>query len=622
MSSASHDITTISFVKTFVVPGLLIFLIPFISFFFFWHAQSRFDDDARAEILKQIKADPNQTPEKKAQAVEFFEKVPVSRIISAPEFAPMFGESTQFDYATFRWMIRLSLLSLLIGVAVTALGGLCVLISLYSQQAQYIGLAVSWHVLRIYSAIQTAVLAILLVALSYWITALWTNSYYPQLILLVGIVAAGLVVAVVVMIFKKPDMTFAVEGVVIEKNPEMPLWEELNEVCAKVGTEPVDQVIAGIDDKFFVTELPVTVGENTYSGRTLFVSLSLLKHFHGNEAEAVLAHEMAHFSGQDTMYSNKMTPLLSRYDTYLASLYEGGVTRPIFYFMRSFRALFELSFGKLHRQREFRADKIAAEITSPQAVAGALLRIVAYSKYRSSVEKSLFDQEQELETANVLEQIDSGFHSYAVSFATDINMAELQTAHPFDSHPPLHKRFQALGIPLGSDNKLTLIEPVGDARWYYNFPDAEQLEREQWSDYENRFRDFHKQTLPYRYLPETDEERAVVVEVFPEISFTSFLKNKNKQIENLKIDFEKISLSSWDTPILYHQIIGCTLTEEGTLDIRYNGKVITTKTLALKIFGTLQQHKVLEAFQRYYSRYLSAAEYQKQKQASADNSEE
>ena len=88
--------------------------------------------------------------------------------------------------------------------------------------------------------------------------------------------------------------------------------------------------------------LSVTVDGKEHHGKTLFVSLALLKHLHATEANAVLAHEMAHFSGQDPLYSKKISPLLLRYGNCLQSLYDNVITRPVFYFMLCFRALFEL----------------------------------------------------------------------------------------------------------------------------------------------------------------------------------------------------------------------------------------------------------------------------------------
>ena len=70
----------------------------------------------------------------------------------------------------------------------------------------------------------------------------------------------------------------------------------------------------------------------------------------GAEADAVMAHEMAHFSGQDTLYSKKISPLLSRYGLYLQALYAGGISRPVYYYMLCFRGLFEISLRRLGRQ--------------------------------------------------------------------------------------------------------------------------------------------------------------------------------------------------------------------------------------------------------------------------------
>ncbi len=55
-----------------------------------------------------------------------------------------------------------------------------------------------------------------------------------------------------------------------------------------------------------------------------------------------------------------------RYGAYLQGLHDGLITLPTFYFMLFFRALFELSLGRLSRQREFRADQMAVATTSPR----------------------------------------------------------------------------------------------------------------------------------------------------------------------------------------------------------------------------------------------------------------
>ncbi len=607
---AGRDLSKTSFAKTFVLPGLLIFLVPVLSLAFFLHAQSSYDSKMRQAVLGAISRDASLTPEQRTKATEFFTAHPYSQLIKNKEFAADLDSRAKFDYTTFRWMIRLSAYSIVGGFAVFLLGGICVLLSRRSQQAQYLSLTIGWQVLRIYGAAQVIVQGILLVALSFWITALWFHIYIVKLIFVVGVLALIGVAAVVKGIFKKPDMTTHVGGKVITRGDAPALWNELNTICTKVGTEPPDQVIVGIDDNFFVTEMPVNVDGTTCHGRTLYVSLSLLKQMCGAEADSVLAHEMAHFSGNDTLYSKKISPLLNRYGMYLQALYEGPVTRPIYYFMNCFRALFELSLGEHSRKREFRADKIAVETTSPRDFAGAMLRISAYSDFRGNIQQELFKQERALQSASISKQIEQGFHAYAMSFASKPDIGNLETAHPFDTHPPLAQRLEAVGIPLKSHDVQSLVSTPGDGRWYYKIDDAEQIERQQWSEFEEQFRAIHEETLAYRFLPETDEEREIVVKTFPELTFPG-------KKGSLTINHELISYSEWPESIPFSQIINFTLKDNGTLDIQYNPNAKLKKSIPMKTFANRYQ-EALDAISLYNARYLNALAYQKQKQSIAN----
>ncbi|WP_159452319.1 M48 family metallopeptidase [Singulisphaera sp. GP187] len=350
----------------------------------------------------------------------------------------------------------------------------------------------------------------------------------------------------------------------------------------------------------------MNVDETTCRGRTLYVSLSLLKQMDGAEADAVLAHEMAHFSGNDTLYSKKISPLLSRFGTYLQALYGNPITRPVYYFMHCFRSLFELSLSEHARQREFRADRIAAETTSPRDFAGALLRISAYSDFRGKIQQDLFEKECVLETANISAQIEQGFHSHAMSFAAKPDLGGLETSHPFDSHPPLARRLEAVGIPLTPQDAQTLVSTQGDGRWYQSIDEAEQIERRQWEQFEERFRTFHEETLAYRFLPETDEERTIVVKSFPGLT----IEGKKGM---LVLDCEMVRYTAWPDNILYSEIANCLL-NDGTLQIHYVRSGKQKASIPMKTFAKRQQ-EALQTINHYYARYLNAVAYQKQKQA-------
>lgn len=602
MSSPRPDFSQVGFVKTFVLPALLIFVVPVVALLFFRHAEAWFDADVREGILRDVRADTRRSPQERDQAVDFFTRTPFSQLVADPAVAASVDGDLAFYYATFRWMNRLAWWSILAGVGVFVFVGVCVLFSLRSQTAQYWSLQAGWHVLRLYGAAQTVVIGVLLVALSFWVTALWFNFYSVKLILVVGVfalIAAGLVI---VAIFTTPKEEFAIDGVVLRRD-DAPLWRELDALCARVGAEPPDQVVAGIDDNFFVTESPVTVRGETYHGKTLFVSLALLKQLNAAEAQAVLAHEMAHFSGQDTLYSRRIGPLLRRYGAYLHALHQGVITWPVYSFMLCFRALYELSLGRLSRQREFRADAVAAEATSPADVAAALVRVMAYSRFRATVEQELYSTTRAMAAADVSGRIEQGFPAYAAGFTSGPDVGEMELAHPFDSHPPLSQRLGALGVTLADDALHGRLGEAGDGGWRAHIPDADDLEREQWQAFERRFRDEHEASLPYRFLPETPEERELVERSFPPVTFDG-------PDGPLTLTCDQVHRDSWPTPVRFADVTNCELTDAQVLKIQYADGAKQTKSVNVKKLGDGQAF--LDAFQRYYHRYLVAVAYRKQ----------
>ena len=605
MSDMPQDFSKVGFVKTFVLPGVLIFLVPILSLLFFLHAQSRFNAEARESLIKDVRASAKITAEKREKAIAFFNEHPFSELIRNEAIAAGVDSTTRFHYAMFRWMIVVSELSIAGGVAVYALAGACVWLSRRSQRAQYWSFSAGWQLLRIYGAIQVLVQGAMIVALSYYVTALWFQVYFAKLIGVAGLLAAAGAYAVIKAIFRRPKNEMHVEGKLLDPSRSPRLWDDLGAICEKVGTGPPDHVLLGIDDNFFATETPVHVDGSVVHGRTLYVSLALLKQMSGTEADAVLAHEMAHFSGNDTLYSKKIAPLLARYAHYLQSLSENPIARPVYQFMLGFRALFELSLGEHRRSREFRADRIASEVASPRDLAGALLRITAYSDFRGKIQQDLFDRERALETANISSRLEEGFHEHARAFAEKPDLGRLETVHPFDSHPPLAQRLDAIGVPIQSQDIPSLLASAGDGRWYEAIDDAEEVEHGQWEKFEESFRAFHEETLAFRLLPEGDEERVTVVKWFPGLSI------EGKKGE-LTLDCDGMRYSSWPDQVAYSEITNLTLNGH-TLDVAYQRGDHQTVAIPTKTFGP-RQAEAIRSIQNYYSRYLNAAAYRKQKQ--------
>lgn len=617
MNAARPDPPKFNFWRTFVLPALLVFLIPVFSWWFFQHVQAHFDAQVLASIEKSIAADKEATEEQRAKARDFYRAHPASELVASDEprgvkLRASLDSNLVLYYSIFRWMIRLAATSVLMSLGVFVLGGLGAWWALRSQAGLLHSLSIGWIVLRVVATVQVLVQATLTVALSYWVTAFWFQFYAMKLIVLAAVMALGASFAVIAAIFRKINDEFVIEGILLDRATAAPLWADLERICQRVGTPVPDRVVAGIDNNFFVTEHPVTIGGKVQEGRTLFVSLSLLKVMQGAQADAVMAHEMAHFSGEDTVFSKQISPSLNRFEIYLQALHEGGLSRPVFHFMCCFRGLFELALGRRRREREFRADRIAAECTSPEDMAGALVKVAAYSEYRGKVEQELFAKEQVLETLDISQRIATGFPQFAAALVAEDKLKEAATAHPFDSHPPLEQRLAAVGVQLSREATDAVLQRAPDGRWFNNIPAAAELEREQWAAYEGKFREVHERVLAYRYRPDTEAERAVVLKHFPGVTL------EGKKGGTLIIDHAQVHYSEWADAIRFCEVTKC-IGEESALGhpqvrIEFHREKTEKRTLPLDAFK-VETAVVIDAFNQYYGRHQAMLAYAKEKEA-------
>jgi hypothetical protein len=268
--------------------------------------------------------------------------------------------------------------------------------------------------------------------------------------------------------------------------------------------------------------------------------------------------------------------------------------------MACFRALFELSLGKLSRERELRADRIAAETVSAHDTASALLRTVSYSMFRAQVEQELFANDQAMDVVNVADRLETGFAGFAASFASRQDIGGLESSHPFDSHPPLSRRWSALGVTADVSTFREMLAAPTDGSWYHDIADAPALERDLWKSYEARFRDLHRDSLAYRHLPTTPEERAVVEQAFPPLTFAS-------KRGPLAIDCLEIRAADWPDPVEFREIVACFMNGDVlSIEIDRNGK--QTRKVKTGLFKPHHQ-ALIQEFQRYYGRYLAAADF-------------
>jgi Zn-dependent protease with chaperone function len=606
-SSASSSLRT-PILKQLVLPALSMLLVPACGVGVARYAQHESDVRFRENVSLNLHRASDLSAADRDNEVAFFQSHPLSHLCEGSEVSQaelrqklcgLGSDSWQFTKAQqVSWMaLVMGLLALLSAMALAAAAH-------WNPQFQFSALAWGWRLLSLLSAFEMLVQGIIATWLSYWITVLLFNVYVPKLIFLVGALAAFAVFSAVRGILTRPENTARVEGELLSPQDAVVFQANLKALAAKVGTEPPSSIIAGIDDNFFVTETPLQVGEHTLRGRSLFVSLPLLRVLESAEADAVLAHELAHLKGGDTTKSARLGPLVVRYEKYLNDLKEGAAL-PAFYVMNLFKVLFDLAVLQESRARELRADALAVSVTSSQSFGNALLKVSAYSSHRNAIERELFEgMSKHAQALAIQDRVHSGLRQHLASAQFTEFLKSANTPHPFDSHPPLLERLREVRCESRTDH---LFEKAPTQSWVSLLPSAAAIEERLWTAYESRFNQAHEMSLTYRYLPATDEERTLVEKHFPRRTFQG--KNVNAQWRLSYLGLE--STGSRSVKITFKNVKSAQISDgyfstQLVLALHSGEKI----KINLREVGATKQAKeeFKEMFSRYWSRDSAARE--------------
>jgi Zn-dependent protease with chaperone function len=513
--------------RVFLLTLVSLFAIPAATLVFTEYALRSEDTEFLQAIEKRIASDARLSAGDKAQATEFYRSHPLSKACSATAAEDKnFHDKVCSPYSMhwqFHWAERAALWTLALGAALLAAALVLGALAFANRGLRYASFVAGWRLMTVSSAAEVALQSAMLVWLSFWLTAYFWHSYYVKLIIIAGIAAAVAGFYAIYTLFKKLPFGNEIEGEVVAEADAPRLWERIRQLAARVKTAPPDQIVAGIDTNFFVTEAPCDVGQ-TLNGRTLFVSIPLLRVLDQSEADAVLAHELAHLGGGDTRSSAALGPKLLQFDQYTWKMRAGGLTIVAHYLLRLYRMIFAFALARDSREREYKADRVSASLTAPGAIVQSLIKISAYASYRNDVEQKLFAQNRQHDGAlGIAGFVAAGLPPYAQSDAFVEAMKTADVPHPYDSHPPLLERMRNVGHHVPENAYGAIVAAAPGASWADDIETAAAIEQRLWSDYEQRFVQNHELSLAYRYEPATEEERAVVLRHFPPVAFA--LKN-------------------------------------------------------------------------------------------------
>lgn len=493
---------------------LALFLIPAILFWFTGHVFEQWDQSFTTAVMRNVPA------EKRVMAEMAITEAKPSAICwtSEPELAKHKADAcaAYSQIWQFTGVRSLALGSLIGGVVLLVLAGLFSAAAFGSPRLQYASFATGKAVMIWASALTVIVQGIMLAWASFWLPAFFFHAYSVKIILVAVAAVAIAVIAAVFGIFSRQTSVNRQPGELVREADAPRLWARLKEMADRLKTAPPANIVAGIDTNFFVTEAPLQVGEHALKGRTLYVSLPLLRKLETVEADAVLAHELAHLSGGDTANSARLGPALQHYDEYCGAMRSSGVTFVIWPLLAFYRVMFEFALARSRREREFRADATAAGLVSAQAIAHSLIKVAAYAIYRNKIEGDLFGQRtQHTGTLGIAQEVERGLGDFVHSPAFMERIKTVHVPHPFDSHPPLADRMNAVGVEVAEADYPMIAAQVPATSWVNEITTAEGIEQRLWGVYDQAFAAQHEQSLALRYEPANEAERATVLKHFP-----------------------------------------------------------------------------------------------------------
>lgn len=264
-----------------------------------------------------------------------------------------------------------------------------------------------------------------------------------------------------------------VHGVPLDRAAAGPLFDLVHQLCERMGCAPPHSVVLEMGPSFFVTEARVETFNGRAHGRTLCVSAPLMRLLSVREFTGVVAHEMAHFTGSDTAFSRHFYPVYRGTTVAiggLASIMNAKGDSAIWLSVALFLPLMLLNaylgvFARIERgigrQRELRADSLAAGQTSPAAMGSALAKVHAYAPQWSGAGDAI---RQAATEDLVFTNLSRHFADWAAGeqalVPAVVSETAVQVTHPTDTHPPLSVRLANLGLPA---DRAPDLEPFGGA---------------------------------------------------------------------------------------------------------------------------------------------------------------
>ena len=296
--------------------------------------------------------------------------------------------------------------------------------------------------------------SILAIGAIFYVLSEFMGIVFPIILLMIGL---GGLIGLIVLVKAGIDIlqrasTFVI-GRVITREDSPELWRFVDSIAREMNAKSPKSIVAGLEPNFFVTEADVQLPGSQLAGESLYISLPLCRILTLNELHAIVAHELTHFQGEDTKFSQDFYPIYRGAAQSLDSLSAtaGESLRiipvlPALAILSHFLDAFSIAERSISRDREFAADRFAAQVTSGQTIGSALVKVHTFSKlWSTALERAWYASSYRASNASAefadLAMLDD-LQELVFSSAGET------VSHPTDSHPQLGDRLKVLGVTL------------------------------------------------------------------------------------------------------------------------------------------------------------------------------
>lgn len=296
-------------------------------------------------------------------------------------------------------------------------------------------------------------------------------AFITGLVCLYSIWTMGKQLKVMLHMFEPTAMVVLGQSVTPEQAPL--LWDFVRDLAQRLDALQPDHIVLGMTEGFYVTSSDVNLlpSDAHLSGRTLHVPIMYLGLLDEAQTRAVIGHELAHFAGADTEYSQRFVPIydgISRslqaiFQTMLSSdLLQRTILRPALMLGMHFMESFDHAVNHWSRVRELAADAAGARMAGNEAAASALLRISAIDPLLQEQVWTHVGSATNPVPGYVLPVDLPGTVIQALSEQT-LTLPEdelaIQLPHPSDTHPSNGERLASLQVTV-EDAAVMSTRPV------------------------------------------------------------------------------------------------------------------------------------------------------------------